>query len=90
MSYILPSALIVVFGYLILSKLETIERRLARQQSILNQLTEDLPEPAENEEIRTLLTAGENVQAIKLAREVYGFSLIEAKQYVDRLNERNS
>ncbi|WP_228548415.1 hypothetical protein [Sporosarcina obsidiansis] len=88
MSTILLVAVLVLFGYMILSKLDSIERRLARQQSILDQLTQDFPEPPANDEIRSLILEGESVQAVKLARELFGFSLLEAKQYVDRLKEK--
>lgn len=87
MDFIFPALVIVIFGYLALSKLDTIERRLARQQQLLDQLAKDLPKPTENEEIRSLALNGEIVHAVKLAREVYGFSLVEAKHYVDRLVE---
>lgn len=89
MQTILLVAVIAGLGFMILGKLEAIERRLARQQSILDQLTQDLPETPPDDEVVALIADGESIKAIKLAREIYGFSLIEAKQYVDRLkNDR--
>ncbi|MEK4026260.1 hypothetical protein ABZ756_13980 [Mammaliicoccus sciuri] len=87
MNIILLVSVIVVFGFLILTKLDAIERRLARQQSMLNQLTQNFPEPPANDEILSLIHAGESIKAVKLSREMYGFSLLEAKEYVDRLKE---
>ncbi|ARK24365.1 hypothetical protein SporoP37_06580 [Sporosarcina sp. P37] len=79
---------IVFFSFYILQKLHGIERRLARQQSMLEQLTEGLPGPAvDDDSIRLLIIQGETVKAVKRAREVFGFSLLEAKQYVDQLQE---
>ncbi|HDR7612692.1 TPA: hypothetical protein QCX47_004387 [Bacillus mycoides] len=38
-----------------------------------------------NKELRQLVEAGKKVKAIKRVREAFGFSLLEAKQYVDKL-----
>lgn len=38
-----------------------------------------------DDELRELLQAGEDVKAVKRARETFGFTLIEAKEYVDGL-----
>lgn len=50
---------------------------------IANQM--DLPENPINDELRDLIKEGKNVQAVKLARETLGLSLLEGKQYVDAL-----
>ncbi|SDJ11134.1 hypothetical protein [Salimicrobium halophilum] len=42
------------------------------------------PDEGTEKEIRQLMEAGEDVKAVKLARERYGFSLIEGKQYIDK------
>lgn len=44
-----------------------------------------IPEKPINDELRKLIEAGNDTKAIKLARETLGFSLVEAKQYVDGL-----
>ena len=47
--------------------------------------TEDREYPI-NEEIKQLVEDEKVVQAVKLTRELYGYSLLEAKRYVDRLH----
>ncbi|WP_110113182.1 hypothetical protein [Bacillus sp. CGMCC 1.16541] len=47
----------------------------------------DIPEHPVDEEVRELLKNDETVRAVKRAREELGLSLIEVKQYVDRLKE---
>ncbi|HDR8032446.1 TPA: hypothetical protein QCY74_005892, partial [Bacillus cereus] len=42
-------------------------------------------EPEINKELRQLVEEGKKVTAVKRVREAFGFSLIEAKQYVDKL-----
>ncbi|WP_166000693.1 hypothetical protein [Bacillus sp. Cs-700] len=44
-----------------------------------------LPEDPINEELRELMREGRMVEAVKRTREVFGLSLVEAKQYVDGL-----
>jgi len=44
-----------------------------------------LPEHHINEELRELVREGRMVEAVKRTREVFGLSLVEAKQYVDGL-----
>lgn len=40
-----------------------------------------------NAEVLTLLDAGEDVKAVKLLRERLGLTLLEAKQYTDKLKD---
>lgn len=47
--------------------------------------TEDIEYPI-NEEIKQLVDDEKVVQAVRLARESYGYSLLEAKRYVDSLD----
>lgn len=42
-------------------------------------------EPEINKELRQLMEEGKTVTAVKRVREAFGFSLLEAKQYVDKL-----
>lgn len=42
------------------------------------------PDEETEKEIHQLMEAGKDVEAVKLARERYGFSLIEGKQYIDK------
>lgn len=38
-----------------------------------------------NKELRQLVEEGKTVMAVKRVREAFGFSVLEAKQYVDKL-----
>lgn len=90
---------IAVFGFIyIAEKLTKIEKkndaRLKRIEDRLQLITKEMgivegePEinKAEiNKELRQLVEAGKKVKAIKRVRETFGFSLLEAKQYVDKL-----
>ncbi|HDX9602934.1 TPA: hypothetical protein ROX83_005937, partial [Bacillus cereus] len=42
-------------------------------------------EPEINKELRQLVEEGKKVTAVKRVREAFGFSLLEAKQYVNKL-----
>lgn len=41
-----------------------------------------------NVDIQQLVDEGKTVEAVKVARETYGYSLLEAKQYIDTLTNR--
>ncbi|NRQ68779.1 hypothetical protein HQK17_11370 [Bacillus cereus] len=86
--------LILAFGFIyIAEKLATIEKkndaRLKRIEDRLQLITKELGiverEPEINKELRQLVEEGKKVTAVKRVREVFGFSLLEAKQYVDKL-----
>ncbi|MDA1763306.1 hypothetical protein ACFU6E_25545 [Bacillus cereus] len=90
---------IVAFGFIyIAEKLTKIEKkndvRLKRIEDKLQMITKEMgiverePEinKAEiNKELRQLVEEGKKVTAVKRVREAFGFSLLEAKQYVDKL-----
>ena len=38
-----------------------------------------------NDDLRKLIKEGRDVKAVKMAREAFGMSLVEGKQYIDRL-----
>lgn len=42
-------------------------------------------DPSIDEELRNLIKEGKRVKAIKKVREAWGFSLLDAKKYVDNL-----
>lgn len=44
-----------------------------------------VPEKPINNELRKLLSEGNDVKAVKKVRETLGLSLVEAKQYIDAL-----
>ncbi|HDR6512394.1 TPA: hypothetical protein QCV09_006658 [Bacillus thuringiensis] len=86
--------LILAFGFIyIAEKLATIEKkndaRLKRIEDRLQLITKEMGiverEPEINKELRQLVEEGKKVTAVKRVREVFVFSLLEAKQYVDKL-----
>jgi ribosomal protein L7/L12 len=86
--------LILAFGFIyIAEKLATIEKkndaRLKRIEDRLQLITKEMGiierEPEINKELRQLVEEGKKVTAVKRVREAFGFSLLEAKQYVDKL-----
>ncbi|MCU4859189.1 hypothetical protein OB981_03725 [Bacillus cereus] len=86
--------LILAFGFIyIAEKLATIEKkndaRLKRIEDRLQLITKKMGiidrEPEINKELRQLMEEGKTVTAVKRVREAFGFSLLEAKQYVDKL-----
>ncbi|HHK5560282.1 hypothetical protein PDR31_12790 [Bacillus cereus] len=86
--------LIVAFGFIyIVEKLTTIEKKndahLKRIEDRLQLITKEMGiverEPEINKELRQLVEEGKKVTAVKRVREAFGFSLLQAKQYVDKL-----
>ena len=73
------------------AKVEKLEGRTKRIQFTLDQLTQQsgLPENPINDELRMLIKDGEDVKAIKKARETLGLSLLEGKKYIDKLKSEN-
>ncbi|MBJ8008539.1 MULTISPECIES: hypothetical protein [Bacillus cereus group] len=85
---------IVAFGFMyIAEKLNTIEKkndaRLKRMEDRLQLITKEMGiverEPEINKELRQLVEDGKTITAVKRVREAFGFSILEAKQYVDKL-----
>ncbi|MBU5217820.1 hypothetical protein ACJTM1_22155 [Bacillus sp. GX] len=85
---------IAVFGFMyIIEKLNRIEKktdaRLKRMEDRLQLITKEMGivdrEPEINKELRQLMEQGKTVTAVKRVREAFDFSLLEAKQYVDKL-----
>ena len=83
---ILEIALLVIGLYLMFTVM-TLNEKLKNIQMTVNQMAKslDLPEHPINDELRTLIAKHEDIQAIKLARETLGLSLLEGKQYIDKL-----
>ncbi|EKN67025.1 hypothetical protein BABA_13362 [Neobacillus bataviensis LMG 21833] len=90
MEYIL---IIIAFLFIIklLAKVDKLEGSIKRMQYTLDQLTQQsgLPENPINDELRKLIKEGEDIKAIKKARETLGLSLLEGKEYIDRLKSDN-
>ncbi|OFD55389.1 hypothetical protein BWGOE4_34240 [Bacillus mycoides] len=85
---------IAVFGFIyIAEKLNKIEKkndaRLKRMEDRLQLITKEMGiverEPEINKELRQLVEDGKTITAVKRGREAFGFSILEAKQYVDKL-----
>lgn len=81
------SFLIIFIVISLMVKMDKLESRLKAMQQTLEQLANqsDMPENPINDELRQLIKEGRGVQAVKKAREAFGFSLIEGKQYIDKL-----
>ncbi|MEK7015712.1 hypothetical protein [Bacillus sp. FSL R9-9410] len=85
---------IAVFGFIyIAEKINKIEKktdaRLKRIEDRLQSITNEMGivdrEPEINKELRQLVEDGKTITAVKRVREAFGFSILEAKQYVDKL-----
>jgi len=83
--------ILIIIAFLIIihltAKVDKLEGRIKGIQYTLDQVTKqlNLPENPINNELRKLIKEGEEVQAVKKARENLGLSLIEGKEYIDRL-----
>ena len=86
---------ILVFGYIFYSasekRIKALENRIRHAENQLKQITQGmkLEEPEINEELRELLQKGKMIEAVKRTRQEFGWSLLEAKQYVDELKAGN-
>lgn len=91
MEIFIIAAILLGIGLLLYSKLAMVEERLKRQEKLLERLlkNEQIETPV-SEEVLALLRKGKEVQAVKEARERFGFSLLEAKQYVDQLKDKTT
>ncbi|RLL48489.1 hypothetical protein D8M04_04325 [Oceanobacillus piezotolerans] len=78
------SFLLIIYLSVRLGKLEG---RIKGRQYNLDQLSKqlELPENPINDELRALIKDGKDVKAVKKARETLGLSLLEGKNYIDKL-----
>lgn len=69
------------------SRINKIDNHIKGIKYTLDQISKqvDVPENPINKDLRQLLNEGNDVKAVKRARETLGLSLLEAKQYVDAL-----
>lgn len=81
--------LFLVIALYLGTKVVALEGQIKGMKHTLKELAKqnDLPENPINDEVRALLEQGEGVKAVKLLRESLGLSLVEAKQYTDRLKD---
>nr|WP_237146588.1 hypothetical protein [Planococcus halocryophilus] len=70
-------------------KINALEKKVRQLEKQLTQIQqgEEWIEPEINDELRELLQKVKIVEAMKRTREEFGWSLLDAKQYVDRLKE---
>ena len=81
--------LLAFIGFLhCIQRIQSLEAKVKHLQATLDQISEpdSRPEPAVHDELRTLIQQGNTVAAVKRARETMGLSLLEAKQYIDKLS----
>lgn len=79
--FILSMVSILIFRAIHLeNKVKSLENRLGRIEREV-----DLPEHPVYKDIRENIRLGKEAQAVKLARQTFGISLIEGKQLVDEL-----
>ncbi len=76
---------IIVYLLYTNSKLNSEVRRLKSGQEKF--ITADGEGHPVDYELRRMIREGEEIKAIKKARETLGLSLVEGKQYVDRLKQ---
>ena len=81
--------LLVLIIYL-LTKISKMEHRIKAMSETINRLTDKvkLAEPAVNKELRQLIKEGKEIEAIRRARQEFGLSLVEGKQYIDQLKAK--
>jgi len=68
-------------------RFKAMEKRMAAMQKNIDALRKGEPaeDPKVDSELRELLAQGKNIEAVKMARESLGLSLLDAKTYVDSL-----
>lgn len=74
-------------------QIQRLERKLKKSERLLEQIAEKLEIDInsisnEDEDIVKLIQQKRKIEAIKRAREIYGFGLKEAKDYVEDLEEK--
>lgn len=81
--------ILLVIGLYLVTKVVALEDQIRGMKHTLNELAKhsDIPENPINDKLRDLLDEGEDVKAMKLVRERFGLTLVEAKQYIDRLKD---
>ena len=79
--------LVYIFYNATEQRIKALETRVRHMEKLLQKSSqgETFTEPEINKELRRLLQQGKKVEAVKRTRQEFGWSLLEAKQYVDRL-----
>lgn len=83
--------LLLVIGFYLVFTVVKLNERVKGMRYTLDIITKKvgIPENPVNDELRELINDGDDVKAIKMARETLGLSLVEGKQYVDALKCEN-
>ena len=99
MDSVVTFASLIVLFFIWMSLSQKADEAKRRQQTILKKLNRieehlglnevSLEEAALHVELIQLLHEGKMVEAVKRVRESLGFSLLEAKQYVDQLKQEH-
>lgn len=68
-------------------RFKAMEKQMAAMRKTIDALRKGEPveDPKVDSELRGLLAQGKDIEAIKMAREYFGLSLLDAKNYVDSL-----
>lgn len=75
----------------LLSTVIRLDGQIKSMKHTLDQISKsvDIPESPIDPEIKRLINENNDIKAIKRARELFGFTLLEGKQYIDNLKSRN-
>ncbi|ARF18685.1 hypothetical protein [Sporosarcina ureae] len=79
--------LLLVIGFYLVFMVVKLNERIKGIRYTLDLISKkvDIPENPINDELRELINDGDDIKAVKKARETLGLSLVEGKQYVDAL-----
>lgn len=79
--------MILVIVLYLLSTVLKLDGRIKGIKHTLDRISKgmDIPESPVDPEIKRLLSEGNDVKAVKRARELFGLTLLEGKQYIDGL-----
>jgi len=83
-------SLAFLFIVYLLIKMNTLEGRVKGLQYTLKRISKQLDDSEEDPieaEVRALANDDRDIEAVKLSRETFGYTLVEAKAYVDQLKE---
>lgn len=84
---ILTYSFVLIAVFYLLLRIDMMERRMKQMHNQLERMKEKagLPEDPLNDELHRMIRQGEEIKAVKLARNKLGLSLIEGKHYIDNL-----
>jgi len=77
----------LMIGFYVLVTVMKLDGRVKGIKYTLDQISKQtgIAENPINNELRELISQGDDVKAVKKARETLGLSLVEGKQYIDAL-----